>query len=111
VRPVTDAPETRWAKTDDGVHIAYQVVGEGPLDLVLVPLGGNHVELGWEVAAFARVYRRLASFSRMIRFDPRGTGMSDPLGRSEQPSLEGRAAGPKCRLGRTSNQRRVGRCR
>jgi class 3 adenylate cyclase len=88
---VTDAPETRYAKTGDGVHIAYQVVGEGPLDLVLVPQGLYHVELLWEVAAFARVFRRLASFSRLIRFDPRGTGLSDPLGRSERPSLEARA--------------------
>jgi class 3 adenylate cyclase/alpha-beta hydrolase superfamily lysophospholipase len=89
---VTDVPETRYAKTADGVHLAYQVFGDGPLDLVLVPVGGSHVELAWEVQPFARVFRRLASFSRLIRFDHRGTGMSDPLGRSEQPSLEARAA-------------------
>jgi class 3 adenylate cyclase len=88
---VIEPPETQYAKTADGVHIAYQVVGAGPLDLVLVPLGGNHVELAWEVVAFARVFRRLASFSRLIRFDHRGTGMSDPLGLSEHPSIEARA--------------------
>jgi pimeloyl-ACP methyl ester carboxylesterase len=86
-----EPPETQDAKTKDGVHLAYQVCGDGPLDLVLVPMGGSHVELAWEVAAFARAFRRVASFSRLIRFDHRGTGMSDPLGRSDQPSLEERA--------------------
>ena len=88
---VTEPPETQYAKTADGVHIAYQVLGHGPLDLVLVPAGLNHVELTWEMPAFARTFRRLASFSRLIRFDHRGSGMSDPFGRSEQPSLEERA--------------------
>ena len=87
-----EPPETQYAKTTDGVHIAYQVCGDGPLDLMFVSPGGyDHVELAWDVTAFARVFRRLASFSRLIRFDYRGRGMSDPLGRSEQPSLEGRA--------------------
>jgi len=88
---VIEPPETHYAKTAGGVHIAYQVLGDEPLDLVLVSWGGSHLELAWEIAAFARVYRRLASFSRLIRLDYRGTGMSDPLGLSEQPSLEARA--------------------
>jgi class 3 adenylate cyclase len=88
---VTESRETRYTKTADGVHIAYQVLGGGPLDLVFLPLTGVHVELAWEVPAFARVFRRLASFSRLIRLDFRGRGMSDPLGRSEQPSIEDRA--------------------
>jgi len=89
---VTDAPETRYAKTDDGAHIAYQVVGDGPLDLVFLPLGATHVELAWEIPPFARVFWRLASFSRLVRFDMRGSGLSDPFNLAELPSLEQQAA-------------------
>ena len=85
-----EAPETRYAKTPDDAHIAYQVVGNGPVDLVLVTFGGSHVELAWDIPAYARVFRRLASFSRLIFFDPRGSGLSDPLGSSERPALEER---------------------
>jgi class 3 adenylate cyclase len=88
---VIEPPETLYAKTADGIHIAYQTVGNGPVDLVFVPQGTSHVELAWEVAAFVSVFRRLASFSRLILFDYRGTGLSDPLGLSEQHSLEARA--------------------
>src|SRR5438445_1980136 len=104
---VIEPPETQYAKTNGAVHIAYQVCGDGPLDLVLVPLGGNHVELGWEVAAFARVFRRLASFGRLIRFDFRGGGMSDPLGLSEQPSLEAQAEDILTVLDATGSERAV----
>jgi class 3 adenylate cyclase len=86
-----DLPETLYAKTSDGVHLAYQVIGEGPLDLVMLPSGGHGLELSWEMDAYAHVFRRLASFGRLIGFDLRGSGLSDPLGRAEQPSLEARA--------------------
>ena len=86
-----DIPETRYAKTDDGAHIAFQVLGDGPPDLVFVAEGASHVELAWELPAYDRVFRRLASFSRLIRFDTRGSGLSDPLSLSEQLSLEGQA--------------------
>lgn len=69
-------PETRYAKSGD-VHIAYQVFGEGPLDLVLVPGSTSHLDLAWEEPAFERYFRRLASFARVISFDKRGTGLSD----------------------------------
>jgi class 3 adenylate cyclase len=74
---VDAGPETRYAKADDGVHIAYQVFGEGPLDLVVIPGFISHVELAWDDEALAGAFRRLASFSRVIMFDKRGTGMSD----------------------------------
>src|SRR5436190_18389863 len=61
------------------VNIAYQVVGEGPLDLVLVPGLVSHLDLDWNNAALARTLNRFASFSRLIRFDKRGTGLSDPV--------------------------------
>jgi class 3 adenylate cyclase len=89
---VADLPETRYAKTSDGVHIAYQVVGDGPLDVVFMPLGGTNVERGWEMPSFARVFRRLASFSRLVHFDVRGSGLSDPFNLAELPSLEEHAA-------------------
>jgi pimeloyl-ACP methyl ester carboxylesterase/class 3 adenylate cyclase len=69
-------PQTRYAKSGD-VNIAYQVVGDGPFDLVWVPGAVSHVELHWTVPMMASFSRRLASFCRLIIFDKRGTGMSD----------------------------------
>jgi pimeloyl-ACP methyl ester carboxylesterase len=67
-------PETRYAKSGD-VNIAYQVVGEGPLDLVLVHGWVQSFDAGWEIEPIERFYLRLASFSRLILFDKRGTGL------------------------------------
>jgi class 3 adenylate cyclase len=69
-------PKTRYTKSG-GVYVAYQVFGEGPIDLVWTPGSWNNVELVWEVPAIASAYRRFASFSRVITFDPRGSGLSD----------------------------------
>src|SRR5512147_1159830 len=69
-------PETNYAKSVD-VHIAYQAVGDGPVDLVFVPTFTSHVEYAWEEPSYARFLRRLASFSRLILLDKRGTGLSD----------------------------------
>ena len=69
--------QTRYAKADDGVHIAYQVFGEGSDDLVVVPGFISHLELAWEDETLASALSRLGSFSRVIMFDKRGTGMSD----------------------------------
>ena len=80
---------TRWAKSGS-VNVAYQVVGEGPFDLVYVPGFCSHVELAWDWPPLARFYRALASFSRLITFDRRGTGMSDPVSDTVIPSLEAR---------------------
>jgi pimeloyl-ACP methyl ester carboxylesterase/DNA-binding CsgD family transcriptional regulator len=71
-------PETRYARSG-AVSIAYQVLGDGPLDVVLVPGFVSHVEVAWEQPAYARFLTRLAGFSRLIVFDKRGTGMSDPV--------------------------------
>jgi pimeloyl-ACP methyl ester carboxylesterase len=79
-------PTTHYAQSADGTSIAYQVRGEGPLDLVFVPGFVSHVELVWEEPAIARLLRRLASFSRLAIFDKRGQGLSDRLGRP--PTLE-----------------------
>lgn len=79
--------ETRYARSGD-VSIAYQVTGEGPFDLVLVPPATSHVELAWEVPVMRTMFERFASFARLIHFDKRGTGMSDRV--SGAPALETR---------------------
>lgn len=82
--------QTKYAKAGD-VHIAYQVVGEGPLDLVVVPGWVTHLEVQyWEEPSIARFFERLASFARLILFDKRGTGLSDRVARNDLPALEQR---------------------
>ena len=71
-----EAPETHYTQSGD-VNIAYQVVGEGPLDLVFIPSLTHHIELVWENPPQAQFFRRLASLGRLLLFDKRGTGMSD----------------------------------
>jgi DNA-binding winged helix-turn-helix (wHTH) protein/pimeloyl-ACP methyl ester carboxylesterase/class 3 adenylate cyclase len=83
------APETRYAQSGD-VNIAYQVVGDGPLDLVFVMGWVSHLEYFWAEPSFARFLTRLASFSRLILFDKRGTGLSDRVPIKELPTLEQR---------------------
>ena len=80
-------PHTRYARSGP-VSVAYQVLGEGEIDLVLVPGFVSHVEVAWEEPTLARFLTRLASFSRLIVFDKRGTGMSDPV--AGPPSMDER---------------------
>ena len=82
-------PETRYAKSGD-VNIAFQVVGDGAFDLIWVPGWVSNVEASWEVPEYAHFLGRLASFSRLILFDKRGTGLSDPVAVDRLPSLEQR---------------------
>jgi class 3 adenylate cyclase len=72
------APQTRYVKSGD-LYIAYQVIGDGPIDLVYVPSWISQVEHYWEEPTVAKYFRRLASFSRLIMFDRRGSGLSDPM--------------------------------
>lgn len=82
-------PTIRYAQTTDGVHVAYQVIGDGPPDLVFVPPAAlSHVEGYWDEPSVARYLNRLAAFSRLIMFDKRGIGMSDRV--DGVPSLEER---------------------
>ena len=80
-------PDTRYAKSGD-VHIAYQVFGEGPINLVLAPFFVSNVEHFWDEPDIARWLLRLGSFARVVMFDKRGTGMSDRV--ADMPSLEER---------------------
>jgi len=80
-------PRTEFTTCGD-VDIAYQVLGQGPVDLIYVPGWASHIEYGWEYSGYAKFLRRLASFSRLIVFDKRGTGLSErEVG---TPSLEER---------------------
>jgi class 3 adenylate cyclase len=82
-----EVPTTHYAKSGN-THIAYQVIGDHPIDLVLIPEWFSHVEAQWDVAPLARTLRRLGSFSRLIMFDKGGSGLSDPVPLTELPSLE-----------------------
>jgi class 3 adenylate cyclase/alpha-beta hydrolase superfamily lysophospholipase len=83
-----DVPETRFAKLGDD-RIAYQVVGEGPPDLLWMNGFGEPVDSRWDYPPCAGFVRRLASFSRLIMFDRRGVGASDPVSLESLPSWEG----------------------
>jgi pimeloyl-ACP methyl ester carboxylesterase len=80
-------PKLNYARNGD-VNIAYQVIGEGPFDLLFIPAFVSHLDLYWAAPETAAFFRRLASFSRLILFDKRGTGLSDPV--SEVGTLEDR---------------------
>jgi pimeloyl-ACP methyl ester carboxylesterase len=80
-------PVTQYAKSGD-LNIAYQVIGDGPIDLVIVPGWVSHIEIVWQEPKVASYLRRLADFSRLILFDKRGTGMSDPV--SHAPPVDER---------------------
>ena len=82
-----DPPETRYTRSGE-INIAYQVVGEGPLDLVFIPSLTHHLELVWENPPQARFFRRLTSMGRLLLLDKRGTGMSDRF--VAVPTLEAR---------------------
>jgi DNA-binding winged helix-turn-helix (wHTH) protein/pimeloyl-ACP methyl ester carboxylesterase len=82
-------PETMYARSGD-VNIAYQVIGDAPLDLVFVMGWVSHMEYFWREPSFARFLLRLASFSRLILFDKRGTGLSDHVPINKLPTLEQR---------------------
>jgi class 3 adenylate cyclase len=80
-------PETRYAKAGD-VHIAYQVWGDGPIDMVVASEFWHSMEVQWELPEFAAYLERLGSFARVISFDQRGSGVSDPVSLEEVTSLE-----------------------
>jgi class 3 adenylate cyclase len=84
---IVTAPDTRFARAGDA-SIAYNATGDGPPDVIFVPDWLTNLEFAWEIAPSARFHERLASFSRVITFDKRGTGLSDPVPLNELPTLE-----------------------
>jgi pimeloyl-ACP methyl ester carboxylesterase/DNA-binding NarL/FixJ family response regulator len=82
-------PRTRYARSG-GVSIAYQVVGNGSIDVVVVPGPFSNLDINWEEPGYARLLRRLSGFARVILFDRRGAGLSDRIDPAEPPSVEKR---------------------
>jgi pimeloyl-ACP methyl ester carboxylesterase len=80
-------PETKYARSGD-LSIAYQVVGDGPIDLVHIPGLVSHLDIAWENARYQRFMERLSSFARVIVYDKRGSGLSDPV--TDPPAVEER---------------------
>lgn len=83
-----DKPETRYVQRADGVSIAYQIFGQGPMDLLVSPGSASHLDLAWTDPDLTRFLRRLATFARVILYDKPGTGLSDPI--MHLPTLEER---------------------
>jgi class 3 adenylate cyclase len=81
------APETRYARRGD-IHLAYQVLGQGPPDLLLVDQWFSHMEAQWDVEPMATFRERMATFGRLIMFDKRGTGLSDPVSTTALPTID-----------------------
>ena len=84
---MADLPRTRYARNGD-VHIAYQVVGKGDIDILLIDTWVHHVEAVWDFPDFARFLRRLSSIGRLIHFDRRGTGLSDSVPLDQLPDFQ-----------------------
>ncbi|MBB1499474.1 alpha/beta fold hydrolase [Paracoccus sp. MC1862] len=82
-------PQTRYARSGD-LRIAYQAVGQGPIDLVFVPGFLSNIDLHWEDPGYAHLLRRLSGFTRLIQFDKRGTGLSDGVDPAHLPDIETR---------------------
>src|SRR6185436_1947191 len=80
-------PETLYARYGE-LHLAYQTLGSGPPDVLLLDQWFSHMEAQWEVAPVAEFRERLASFCRLIMFDKRGSGLSDPVPTSTLPTIE-----------------------
>ncbi len=80
-------PETRYARLGE-LHLAYQVVGEGPPDILLLDQWFGNLDSQWDVPPLAALREGLATFGRLIMFDTRGTGLSDPIPTSSLPTLE-----------------------
>ena len=96
-------PQTRYARSGQ-FHIAYQVVGDAPIDLVFVPGWVSNIEECWELPGLAAFLERLTSFTRLILFDKRGTGLSDPVATDRLPTLEERMDDVRAVLDATGSQ-------
>jgi pimeloyl-ACP methyl ester carboxylesterase len=85
---VKDTPETSFARSSSGACVAYQALGNGPVDLLLMGGGPFSIDSADEEPSLARFQRQLASFSRLVRYDTRGSGLSDPVSPAHPPTLE-----------------------
>jgi class 3 adenylate cyclase len=104
---VSVPPETRYAR-NGAIHLAYQVLGSGPPNLLIVGVGLNgHVDYAWMDPSLARFMRRLASFSRLIVYDNRGVGLSDPVPGGAAPTMDEQVDDIRAILDETGCQRAV----
>ncbi len=94
-------PETKFTQSGE-VSIAYQVIDNGPLDLVMIPGFISHVECAWEDPSYSRFLSQLSAFARLILFDKRGTGLSDRIGGI--PTLEERMDDVRAVMGAADSQ-------
>src|SRR5918912_989039 len=100
-------PETNYAVNGD-VHLAYQTIGEGPPDILAVSSGPtSHVEHVWEEPSVARASRRMATLGRLIYFDNRGVGLSDPVGPHEVPTIDEQVDDMRAVLDAVASERAV----
>ncbi|MGZ8610614.1 MAG: adenylate/guanylate cyclase domain-containing protein [Actinomycetota bacterium] len=104
---MTDHPETHYATTADGVHVAYQVFGHGPIDILFVLGWVTHIELMWTEPNYRRFFTRLASFARVMVFDKRGVGLSDRVPEERLPSLEVRMDDARAVMDAVGSERAV----
>ena len=104
---MTAPPETRYARNGT-IHLAYQVLGSGPPNLLVVQSGPNsHVDWNWMEPSLARFIRRLASFSRVIMYDNRGVGLSDPVPGGAAPTMDEQVDDIRAILGETGCEQAV----
>ncbi len=101
-----EIPEVHYARSGE-INIAYQVIGDAPLDLVFVMGWISHLEYFWTEPSFARFLRRLSSFCRVILFDKRGTGLSDRVPLDQLPTLEQRMDDVRAVMAATGSERAV----
>jgi class 3 adenylate cyclase len=103
-----DVPETRFITTVDGVSIAYQVIGQGPIDIMYVPSAWtSNMETAWEWPTLASFFRELASRGRVVLFDRRGTGLSDSVSGDHLPTLEAVMEDIRCVMDAAGSERAV----
>ncbi|MGH2679537.1 MAG: alpha/beta fold hydrolase [Actinomycetota bacterium] len=100
-------PETHYAKTADDVHVAYQVFGDGPVDILFVLGWVTHIERMWSEPHFARFFSRMASFARVMIFDKRGVGLSDRVPEDRLPTLEVRMDDARAVMDAAGSERAV----
>jgi pimeloyl-ACP methyl ester carboxylesterase len=99
-----ERPDTRYAQSGE-IHVAYQVFGDGPVDLVFVPGFISNVEMAWHQPVLVSFFERLARFARVIWFDKRGTGASDPVEGYQRWRREWTTSAPSWRPQRPSGWR------
>ena len=106
-RPAAYPPETRYAR-NGAIHLAYQVLGEGPVNLVRVASGpASHVDFMWAEPRAARWLRRLASIGRLVVYDNRGAGLSDPVPADAVPTIDDQVGDLRAVLDETGCERAV----